>query len=105
MSKLSDKDQTDLKLLMAKYPDDMEREINPSTFRDTELSRENAQLKQIVSEQQSKIDQLTTKHHDLSIEYNCKIDRLRDEHMEELANLHDQFKQRMTKELHKNTPT
>lgn len=103
MSGLSD--NTDLKLLVAKYSDINVRSVNSIDSQhqtlDSELLRENEELRAIVKEQESRIAALKLSMHDKLIEYNCKIDTLRDEHIKELANLHNQFKIKLVKELNK----
>lgn len=103
MSELSN--NTDLKLLVAKYSDtgiSTGTSVNSQRRSlDSELLRENEELRAIVKEQESRIAALKLSMHDKLIEYNCKIDALRDEHTKELANLHNQFKIKLAKELNK----
>lgn len=106
MSGLSD--DTDLKLLVAKYSDTNTASTATDTSvdskhrsLDSELLRENEELRAIVKEQEFRIAALKSSMHDKLIEYNCKIDALRDEHTKELANLHNQFKIKLAKELNK----
>lgn len=92
-----------LAILLAKYDIQNNKKKNnsdsPTTSTDmSELSllqRENQELKRQLEAQKEIIDLFRTKYLDLSIEYNSKIDRIRENHQNELKNLHSQFKTRL----------
>jgi hypothetical protein len=65
------------------------------------LLRENTHLKKVVENQRDIIDIFRTKYQDLAIEYNNKIENLRDSHLQELEDIHSQFKDRLRKERDK----
>lgn len=104
MTDLYDHEQK-LKLLLAKY--DGKKHDNSSDVSEISdmseigiLRRENRHLKEVIESQKEVIELFRTKYLDLALEYNEKIDGLRQDHQNELQNLHFQFKERIKKEKH-----
>lgn len=96
--------ETKLTILLAKYDiqknkDKIKNKLPDSTFDDISeielLRRENAELKKVIDSQKDIIDVFRTKYLDISLEYNEKIDRIRQDHQNELKNLHTQFQMRL----------
>jgi hypothetical protein len=88
-----------LSLLLAKYDINKDNESSDSDM--TEIGivrRENRKLKELNESQKEVIEVFRTKYLDLAIEYNDKIERLRRDHLNELQNIHSQFKERLRKE-------
>jgi len=87
-----------LAILLAKY----ESKSSSDNVADmTELGilrRENHKLKEVIDTQKEMIDIFRIKYLDLSIEYNERIEKIRSDHMNELTNLHAQFKARLKEE-------
>lgn len=59
------------------------------------LLKENEHYKNKIKIQNELIDILKIKHQDLAIEYNTKIERLREQHQQEIAKMHDQFRMQL----------
>lgn len=79
----------ELDLLLSKYK-------NPNSSELQNLQTENEHLRKILASQYEIIQAYELKYQDLSIEYNTKIDKLRKEHEQNIAELHEQFRKRLS---------
>ena len=59
------------------------------------LLKENEHYKNKIKIQNELIDILKIKHQDLAIEYTPKIERIREQHQQEIAKMHDQFRMQL----------
>ena len=98
-----DEIEGNINLLLTKYDD---TDIKSSKLTDTSLNgiyyRENKYLKEVIKSQKEIIDLFNIKFQDLSIQYNTKIEKLRETHLLELNDLHQQFRLRLKKEMNSN---
>jgi hypothetical protein len=94
--------KSDINLLLSKYngsnsmDNSIDKPIDMSA--NSILIRENIHLTNIIKSQKQIIDSFQTKFQDLSIQYNNKIEKLRDIHLQELNELHQQFKSRLKRD-------
>lgn len=98
--------ECNINLLLTKYDGlDLDKSNSPDPkdmSANSILTRENTHLKNIIKSQKEMIDSFQIKLQDLSIQYNSKIDKLRDLHLQELNELHQQFRLRLKKEINSN---
>ncbi len=89
----------ELQILLAKYKYDDTARINTNTNTNTNRGDEIECLKQIIDRQRKKIQEYETLYQDMSITYNEKIDRLREDHAQEITKIHSQFRERLKREM------